>query len=300
MADAAEEILAIELRKNDRDLTDAQGRVVGTLEKYILQVLPKDITAAIRAVAMTELNEQVALDNKPSQIIVDNLPASKRSIERACRSVKLRFQDSTAIVAAVNEAYQLLQQITRIQRPPKNNLVARTQFFLWLNGVNLGQMPAALVKISMPGMLTPDSIVRIVGPLVPYGRKLFWNPVGASTKMSFRRVNSQKSKLGVRFLPMRGASKLTPQFKPWSPRTLRRKAANTDALKAMMSGATPPGRIENTGEIVARLMKRAAAYRGLHFSTGWVEYPAAIAWSALRDPRVPSFAVQMSKKGQLL
>ena len=297
---AAETVLVTELRKNDRDLTNAQGQIVGTIEKYILLVLPKDISAVIRSVAMTELNEQIALDNKPSQIIVDNLPASQRSIERAIRIVRLRFQDSKAIVAAANEVYQLLVRVTRIQSPAKNSVVARQHFYVWLNGANLGQCPAALVKLAMPGVLTNDSIVRIVGPLVPYGRRLFWNPVGNSNKLSFRRVSSRKAKIGFRFLNQRGASKLAPRFKPWSPRTLRRNSKSLDSLRSMMTGSTPPGRVENQGEIVTRVLKRAASYRGLHFASGWVEYPAAVSWSKSRDSRVPSISIQMSKKGQLL
>jgi hypothetical protein len=243
----------------------------------------------------------VYFKNNPSQIIVDNVSASRRSIDRAMRNVVIRFQDTASMLKAITEVYSLLQRITRLQNPPKNAIVARSNFFLTLNGVALGKCPEALSKIAYEGVLTQDSVVRIIGPLVPYGRKLFWNPVGASSKMSFYRVKSKKS--GVRFLPLRGASALSPRFKPYASRTLRRKANQTSdpaqTLRAMLQGDIPPGRIENTGQIVKRIMKRNPAYKGLHFTDGWVEHAPAIGWSKLRDPRVPAFGVMFSKKGAM-
>lgn len=280
---------------------NSRGETTLTLEKFILTVLPEDIMSVIRAVALEQLKEQVSINNPPSQIIVDGTAMQRHGIDRARRSVKMRFQDTGNLLKAVDEIYKLLQQVTRMQNPPKNSIVARNTFALWLNGVNLGLMPQALSKITYPGVLTQDSVVRIVGPLVNYGRKLFWNPVGASSKMGFNRVKSKKS--GYRFLPLAGASLTSPRFKPWAPRTLRRKANQTSdaaaTLAAMMSGATPPGRVENVGQIVKRVIKRNPQFRGLHFTDGWVEYPAAAGWSKLRDPRVPAFGVMFSKKGAI-
>jgi hypothetical protein len=294
-------VIADEFRKNDRPLVNASGVIVGSMERYLLQVLPQDISATIRAVALEELRGQLKLDNPPSQIIVDNVPMQRHGIDRAMRSVRIRFQNTKSLLGAVQEIYTLLQQVTRIQDPAKNSIVARRHFYLWLNGVNLGLMPAALSKLNFSGMLTQDSVVRVVGPLVPYGRKLFWNPVGASPTMKFQRVRSKKS--GVRFLPLRGASATSPRFKPYAPRTLRRKANATPnaaaTLASMMSGGTPPGRIENVGQILKRILSRNPQYRGLHFTDGWVNYPAAVAWSRLRDSRVPAFGVMFSKRGSL-
>lgn len=294
-------VLANELRKNDKKFLGPDGKLAVTTERYVLEVLPQDISAVIRAIALDELKAQLSIDNRPSQILVDGIAMQRHGIDRAVRQVKIRFQDTRAMVEAVKDIYDLLQQVVRIQNPAKDSIVARKNFYLWLNGVNLGIMPAALSKIAYPGVLTQDSIVRIVGPLVPYGRKLFWNPVGASGTMKFYRVRSKKS--GVRFLPVKGASALAPRFKPYAPRTLRRKANKTSepakALASMLSGETPPGRIENVGQILKRILKRNPKYRGLHFTDGWVEYPAAIGWSKLRDPRVPAFGVMFTKKGSI-
>jgi hypothetical protein len=294
-------IVADEFRKNDRALTNGAGQIIGSMERYVLSVLPKDISATIRAIALTELKEQVSINNPPSNILVDGMPMQRHGIDRAQRRVRIRFQDTANLIKAVDEIYKLLQQVVRIQQPAKNSIVARKNFYLWLNGVNLGLMPQALAKISYPGVLTQDSVVRVVGPLVPYARKLFWNPVGASAKMEFYRTKSKRS--GVRFLPKRGASAFAPRFRPYAPRTLRRKANATDSpaasLASMLSGATPPGRIENVGQIVKRIISRNPQFRGLHFTDGWVEYPPAAGWSKLRDPRVPAFGVMFSKKGAL-
>jgi hypothetical protein len=287
--------------KADRQYTDGAGNLIHSVDTYILRVLPGDISSVIRAVATSELNDQVALGNTPSQILVDNMSASKRVIERAMRRVQLRFQDIAQLLKALNEIYNLLQQITRIQSPPKNSIVARNNFHLMIDNNLVGLMPAALARVN-PSNIGPKSVVRIVGPLVDYGRKLFWNPVGTSSKMSFYRVKSRRT--NVRFLPVRGASMLSPRFKPYSPRTLRKKANRTSdpakTLQSMLTGATPPGRVENAGQIVKRIIRRNASYRGLHFTDGWVEYSPAIGWSKLRNARVPAFGVMFARKGQVL
>jgi hypothetical protein len=299
MEETARQVIAEELRKNDRLVTTG-GVITGSVETYILKVLPQDITATIRAVAITELNEQVALDNQPSQIIVDNLPTEKRGIDRAMRRVIMRFQDNEMLLTAIKEIYRLLQQITRLQNPPKNAIVARQNFHLWVNNTDMGVMPSALERVKVAD-LPANPVLRVVGPLVPYGRKLFWNPIGTSSHMQFYRVKSKKS--GVRFLAKRGSSATAPRFKPYRPRTLRKLANKSQraamTLQAMMSGAIPPGRTENAGQIVKRIIKRNPSFRGLHFTDGWIEYAPAIGWSKLGDPRVPAFGVMMSKKGRV-
>ena len=302
MEEETKRIVAEQITRNSRPYTSQGGVIEGRLDKFVLQVLPQDLLTTIRAVAVDELQMQERLyQNRPSQIIVDNQPVTRRGIWSAMRRVRIRFQDTKMLIAAIEEAYRILQQVTRLQSPPKNSIVARQNFYLWLNGVNLGLMPQAVSKIRYEGVLTDESVVRIVGPLVDYGRKLFWNPVGASSKMSFYRTKSKKN--GVRFLPLKGSSIFSPRFKPYANRTLRRKANATSTpaltLAKMLAGDIPPGRVENTGQIVKRIMARNPAYRGLHFSDGWVEHAPAIGWSKLRDPRVPAFGVMFSKRGKL-
>lgn len=291
-------IIAEQIRRDDKKYVSPTGELTTTIERYILTVLPENIQSVIRTVALYEIIEQEKIGNPPSQIIVDNMPISRRGIDTAKRRVVARFQDVRTLLAAVREVYDLLQRITRLQTPAKNAVVARNNFYLFLNGVNLGLMPAALSKLAFPGVLTQDSVVRVVGPLVPYGRKLFWNPVGTSSKMAYYRVQSKKS--GVRFLVPRGSDVFYPRFKPYKLSTVKRKnRGNAAALQAMLSGSTPPGRSENAGQMVKRIVQRNPQFKGLYFSDAWIEYPPAISWSKLRDPRVPTVGVMFTKRGKM-
>lgn len=303
-------IVAEEMRKDDKQFVNSSGQITTTIERYIVSVLPENISSAIRAIALNELAQQQAINNDPSQILVDNTTGAKREIMTAKRRVQIRFQDTENLLRAVRDLYAMMQKITRLQSPPKNAIIARNNFYLYLHGggagsggggVNLGLLPAALTKIAFPGVLTFDSVVRVVGPLVNYGRKLFWNPVGTSSKMSYYRVGSKRS--GVRFLVPKGASLFYPRFKPYRDKTLRRKANRTgdaaQALRNALAGNTPPGRSENAGQIAKRIISRDPSYRGLHFTDGWIEYGPAIGWSKLRDPRVPAVGVMFTRKGKL-
>jgi hypothetical protein len=291
-------IIAEEVRRDDKKVVGPTGELSLTIERYILTVLPENIQSVIRAVALYEITQQERIGNPPSQIIVDNMPISKRGIDTAKRRVVARFQDVRNLLEAVKEIFQLLQRVTRLQMPPKDAVVARQNFYLYLNRVNLGLMPGALAKISYPGVLTQDSVVRVVGPLVPYGRKLFWNPVGVSKRMAYYRVKSKKA--GVRFLVPRGSDIFYPRFKPYKLSTTKRKArGNAQLLQAMLAGDTPPGRAENVGQMVKRIVQRNPRYRGLYFSDAWIDYPPAVGWSKLRDPRVPTVGVMFTKRGKL-
>lgn len=298
----SDRVIAEEVRKNDRKFTGPNGVITTTIEKYIITVLPQDILAAIRGVSYAELEQQLSVNNKPSQILVDNVPATKRGIERVQRKVVMRFQDVKNLLEAVREIFDLLQRTTRLQSPPQNAIVARQNFYLYLNGVNLGRMPEALSRIAGAGVLTQESVVRVVGPLVPYGRKSFWRPVGSSNKMEYYRAASKRG-AGVRFLPPRDkntgkADPFYPRFRPYKMSTMRKKTAgNADALRSMLAGSTPPGRVENVGQLVKRLLKRNPKYKGLHFTDGWLEYAPAIGWSKLADPRVPAMGVMFARKG---
>lgn len=298
---AEERIVAEEVRKTDKRYVSPNGEITSTIERYILTVLPENIQDTIRAVALYEIQEQQKIGNDPSQVLVDGASVGKRGVMAAKKRVVARFQDVNNLLEAVKEIFQLLQRVTRIQNPPKNNIVARENFHLWLNGVNLGRMPEAISKIAYPGILTQDSLVQVVGPVVPYGRKSFWNPVGLSAKMSYYRVASKRS--GVRFMVPKGSSIFYPRFRPYKLSTMRKKANKSalpaETLKNMLSGATPPGRAENVGQMIKRIIKRNPAYKGLHFTDGWVKYGPAMGWSKIRDPRIPAFGVMLSKKGKL-
>lgn len=272
--------------------------VIGTrLDTYVLKVLPQDLLAVLRQVAQDELDGQVTAGNYPSQILVDGRSVGRRQIIEAKRSVSLRFADTKTLIAAARDTYNTLQRVTRIESPPKNSIVARQHFHLYLDGKPVGLLPAAFMKIRETD-LTIRSVLRIVGPLVNYGRKLYWMPIGRSKVMNLRQTVSLTGREIFHY-----DSILSPRFKPYRQRTVRRlanslpgdKAAN---LKRLL--ANRPGTVEGAGQIVKRVMRRDRRYTAIHFSDGWINYSPAKQWGKnSRDARVPSISIQLARKGQI-
>lgn len=271
--------------------------IASRLDTYVLKVLPQDLLVVLRQVAQDELDGQVTAGNLPSQILVDGRSVGRRQIIEAKRSVSLRFADTKSLMAAVRDTYNTLQRVTRVQSPPKNSIVARQNFHLYLDGKPVGLMPAALMKIKEAD-LTIKSVLRIVGPLVNYGRKVYWMPIGRSKIMNLRQTVSLAGREIFHY-----DSILSPRFKPYRQRTIRKlanaqpgdKAANLRRLLA-----NRPGSVEGAGQIVKRVMRKDRRYTGIHFSDGWINYAPAKQWGKnSRDARVPSISIQMARKGQV-
>lgn len=267
------------------------------LETYLLKVLPEDVTYVLRQVAKQELAEQVSIGNPPSQILVDGRSVADRNIDEARKHVRIRFADTVALMAAVRDIYNALVRVTRIQSPPKNSVVARQHFFLYLNGRPVGKLPAALSSVK-DSQLDQKSVLRVVGPLVPYGRKLYWNPIGRAMQMNIVQSTSGSGRNVFHY-----GSPLSPRFKPYRMRTIRRVANSQGGdvaanLKKLLGSM--PGYVEGTGQIVKRIMRRDKRYQGLHFSDGWIEYPPAGYWGKnSKDAKVPSVSVQVARKGMV-
>ena len=286
-------------RSGYRQIQLESGPITTALDQYVLNVLPKDVLTVLRGVALQELNEQIGLGNDPSQVLVDGRPVSARHIIQAMKSVSMRFADVSLMLSAVREVYDLLVRVTRIQTPPKNNIVARQHFHLWLNGKPLGVMPGALAKLS-PGVLDTKSVLRVVGPLVPYGRKLYWRPIGRSSgQMNFTQTTGASGKSRFTY-----ANKYQPRFKPYSERALQRMArqagggASASALARLIKNR--PGSVEGTGQIVKRIMRRNKLYASMFISDGWVDYPPARSWGkSSKDARVPSVSVSFAHRGKV-
>lgn len=274
------------------------NEVIGTrLDTYVLKVLPQDLLSVLRAVAQEELDGQITTGNLPSQILVDGRSVGRRQIDQATRSVSLRFADTRMLIDAAKEAYATVYRVTRVQSPPKNGIVARQNFWLYKNGAPVGLMPGAITKIK-PEDLDIKTVLRIVGPLVNYGRKLYWRPIGRKQVMDFRATTSLSGRDVFRY-----ASPLSPRFKPYRMRTIRRlanglpgdKAANLRSLLA-----SHPGTVEGTGQIVKRVLRRDRRFSAIHFSDGWINYPPAKQWGkSSRNARVPTISVQLARKGQI-
>lgn len=271
-------------------------QVTSRLDTYVLQVLPQDILAALRGVAMDELDGQITSGNLPSQILVDGRTVVSRGINQATRSVSMRFADTEMLLQAIRDAYRLMVQVTRVQVPPKNAIIARKNFWLYMNGNPVGGLPGALSKLNNAKM-DNKTVLRVVGPLVNYGRKLYWNPIGRAKIMNFRQTTSPAGREIFHY-----DSKLAPRFNPYHMRTLRRLANSMPGgdpagnLRRML--ANRPGYVEGAAQIVKRLLRRDCRYASLHVSDGWISYPPAKSWGKRsKDDRVPSVSVQMARKG---
>lgn len=269
--------------------------ISGRLDTYVLSVLPKDLLDTLRGVALQELDGQITSGNLPSQILVDGRSVARRGIGEATRSVSIRFADVDSLIMGIRAAYDVMLRITRIQSPPKNAVVARKHFWLYIDGVASGLMPGALNRLDK-AKLNNKTVLRIVGPLVPYGRKLFWSPIGRSKSMSIVASISPAGRTTMHY-----ESKYAPRFKALRMRTIRR-AANAMGgdpaanLSAMLRGR--PGTVENAGQIAKRILRRDRRLAALYISDGWVEYPPAGSWGkSSRNARVPSVSVQMARKG---
>lgn len=283
-------------RQQVRFFGHSTEKIAIRLDQYVLKVLPEDLLTVLRGVAAQELNAQIDIGNNPSQVLVDGRAVGTRSIYEAKRAVSMRFADTTMLLTAISEAYELLRKVTRLQSPPKNNVVARDNFHLYLNGNPLGLLPSALSRLT-PGSLDTKSVLRVVGPLVPYGRKLFWRPIGRSSgTMAF---NAKVTRTG-RAIHTYG-SDLDPQFRPLRMRTLRRlanAAAGDKAANLRNLVARNPGSVEGTNQIVRRVLTRDRRFKALHISDGWISYPPAKSWGKnSRDDRVPSISIQMARRG---
>lgn len=290
-------LLEATVSKSRRVFAPGTETVTSRLDTYILKALPEDLLTVLRGVAMQELDGQITSGNLPSSILVDGRAVAKRQIMEARRSISMRFADIEGLMDAVNEAYQLLLRVTRIQSPPKNNIVARQHFWLYKNGVPIGRLPGALSRLNA-ATLDQNSVLRIVGPLVNYGRKMYWNPIGRAKVMNLRQTTSLAGRDVFHY-----DSNLSPRFKPYRMRTMRKLANGmggnpAENLKRMLDRR--PGRVEGAGQIVRRVLSRDRRFVGLHISDGWISYPPAGTWGKhSRDDRVPTISIQMARKGRV-
>lgn len=165
------------------------------LDKIVLDVALKDLPYVVRTLSSQLLAEQVRLGNPPTNIIVDG--SGKRPITEAKRRVQAFFADKEAVRRAVEEAWTRIQQLTRVKSGR-----AAASYEVWFNNKKIGNSPAA-VSSYLDRMDPSKDFFRIVGPVLVYGRKIYWNPRG---KPRFRTKRLFKLKTGteVRLKRIRG------------------------------------------------------------------------------------------------
>jgi len=273
------------------------SKIHGTIEKYIVKVAPEAVTDAVRAISAYEMTEQIQLDNPPSAVAVDNKDARIVDIPRAIHRVQMNFANVEMMILAAREAFDLLQRVTRLQSPAKNQIVARQNYMLKIGTAAYGLLPGAF-SVLKASRLDSRSVVRIVGPTVNYGRRMYWNPVGAS-RSTF--LKAKESATGPRLVY---SNKYAPRWKPYSSKYLRRvvreaygpgkKAA--DALGRLQKSKPRPGRSEGTTQIVKRLLRARPEYKQLTITDAWISYPPAGRWGrSSRDDRVPTISIKLKR-----
>lgn len=168
------------------------------LDKIILQVGAEDILAVLRAVAIEEIGQQINIGNKPTNLLVDN--RSSRSIEQAQRRVQAFFVDVELVYKAVIAAWQRALGLTR-SRTGK----AQASYQLWFNDRYVANTPGA-ARQYLDNFKPGEDYFRIVGPVVAYGRKLYWSPRGTPR---FERKSILKTKnLHIKIVRVKGIMNL--------------------------------------------------------------------------------------------
>lgn len=167
----------------------------GQLAHDLIEVAEADYPVVLRGIAAQELNAQIAIGNKPSNIIVDGRP--NKPISQAMYSVRVFFLDVAAMIAAAKSAYDELQRINR-------RVTGRTAGLYEVYTQTDGRL--ALVG-SNPNSLNSNNVkmgtgIYIVGPMVPFTRKYRYM-MGSGTKARFRRSKAKRySKWKARDKPL--------------------------------------------------------------------------------------------------
>ena len=170
------------------------------LDTMIYDVLLDDIQEAIRFVAAEEILAQRSLGNPPSNIIVDN--QAYKDIGQAQKRVQAFFGNTGDVREAVYAAWTRVQELTR-----RASGAAAASYQVWFNEQVIGNAPTA-IESYLDRFNPATDYFRIVGPVLVYGRKVYWNPEGNS-RFTRRAVRGVKfAGLAVRLKKIQGIMRL--------------------------------------------------------------------------------------------
>lgn len=141
------------------------------LDKIIYEVVEEDLQTVLRLVAAEAIDEQRLLGNPPTSLVVDN--SGYKSITTAEKRVQAFFGNVEDLRLAVREAWQLIQDRTRVASG-----AARSSYQVWFKEQRIGSSPGA-IEPYLQNFNPATDYFRIVGPVLVYGRKVYWNPLGA-------------------------------------------------------------------------------------------------------------------------
>lgn len=156
------------------DATQTSRTTTERLDKIVIEVGLDDLIQTLRYVGATAIQEQRTLGNPPTNILVDG--RGNAPIDGATKRIQAFFADKEQIRLAVYDAWKQIQGLTRVATG-----LASLSYELWYNEQPVGRTPAA-VETYLDRFNPQKDYFRIVGPVLVYGRKIYWRPKGAPGK----------------------------------------------------------------------------------------------------------------------
>ena len=135
----------------------------GSVAKEVIEIAEADVVFMLRHIATTEIAGQIQIGNPPTHMLIDGKAGT--NIQAARYSVRAFFTNRRLMLSALKEAWNILMGPARVKTG-----YSKSHFQVWVNGRSVGNQPNAVTE----EMLTPDSVVRIVGPTVAHTRKYQW------------------------------------------------------------------------------------------------------------------------------
>lgn len=175
-----------------------QVKETDRMDKYVVTVALEDVLDTLHAVAGAAIQEQIGLGNRPTSIVVDS--SGRKPITDAKRRIQAFFADTSQVIEAVQVAWQRVQELTRIRTGR-----ARSSYELWFKESKIGNSPDA-ARAYADKFDPATDYFRIVGPMVVYGRVLYWSPTGTPR---FRKVTVLRTKTATfKLVKIRGIMNL--------------------------------------------------------------------------------------------
>jgi len=169
----------------------------------------------IQKISASIIREEIAKGNPPSNIIVDNMDA--KPFNDADFRILTLFSDTDRIAYAALTAITELKKNTRVLTGKALNSfqIWTTKSFTdggrleYIGDPTISQLKAFASKVT-----GPKGRLVIAGPMVKYGRKLYWNPISEDKKGKERKLKGRKRRFAVYdaetgTVGMRSASSIT-------------------------------------------------------------------------------------------
>ena len=140
----------------------------GNLSGDLLEVAEKDYRSILQQIAAQEIAGQVALGNKPSNIIVDD--KKSKPIADVRFKIVAYFVDAAMMLAALNDVWDDVRRLGA-----HDTGTAESQWQVWIQQGRstpryAGDSPAAVNAAD----ITASTGLFVVGPVVAYTRKYRW------------------------------------------------------------------------------------------------------------------------------